>query len=107
MVNMKPLPEPSENPKPRPGTSPGPQPGGEGPEPRRPFQYRLSTLFLLTTLMSVLAMALGGIYRHGESGDALKVRFILITLLAPLGLVMLVGLWQLLTRPRGPKKPRW
>ena len=106
MVNMKPLPEPSENP--RPGTGPTPQRDDDGPGPRRPFQYRLSTLFLLTTVMSVLSMALGGIYRHGGSGDALKVRFILITLLAPLGLVILLGLWHLLTRrPSGPKKPKW
>jgi len=80
------------------------------PPPRRPFQFTMTTMFMLVALVSVICAALGGMFRYAISGGELRGHFVIITLLAPLGLVVLLGglrlIWLRLRR-QGPKRPRW
>ncbi|MCE9547905.1 MAG: hypothetical protein K8T25_20735 [Planctomycetia bacterium] len=78
------------------------------PPPR--FQFSMRTMFLLVALLSVVCAALGGMFRHAAHGDSLKVYFILATLLAPLGLVVVLAVGKLLFGPKDSgkaKRPKW
>ena len=60
---------------------------------RRPSQFSLGTLFLVTAVFSVLAAALGGMIRRQPVGTPMPPGFfILLAAAAPLGLVVLLGL---------------
>jgi hypothetical protein len=86
------------------------EPGDEPPEPRRPFQFTMSTMFLLVALMSVVFAGVGGMFRYAKTGGELRGHFVIITLLAPLGLVVLLGGLRLLWlrhQRRGTRRPRW
>lgn len=78
--------------------------------PRKPFQFTMTTMFVLVALVSVVFAGVGGMFRYAISGGELRAQFILITLLAPMGLAVLLGglrlLWLRLRR-QGPKRPRW
>lgn len=78
------------------------------PEKRPRFQFTLPTLFLVTALAAVMFWALGGMLQHRGEGDASKGRFVLITLMAPVGLVLLLAVLNAIFR-RGKKrrKDRW
>lgn len=70
------------------------------------FQFTLPTLFLVMALSAVLFWALGGMIQHQGEGDADKGRFVLITLIAPVGLVLLLATLNAIFRRRGRKKRR-
>ena len=77
-------------------------PTGDRPPRRNPIQFTLRTLFLLTALSTVLFLALGGMVRHSGEGDMSKGQFVLITLMAPVGLVLLLaGLRSFSVTPNG------
>lgn len=78
--------------------------------PRKPFQFTMTTMFMLVALVSVVCAGVGGMFRYAISGGELRAQFVLITLLAPMGLAVLLGglrlIWLRLRR-RGPQRPRW
>lgn len=76
-----------------------PQPNGrdaEVPEgPRRPFQFGLGALFLVTALCSVLAAALGGMLRSRWGGPETPPGFFeLMAAAAPVAVVILLSLFR-------------
>lgn len=80
------------------------------PSPRRPFQFTMTTLFMLMALVSVIFAGVGGMFRYAIAGGELRGHFVIITLLAPLGLVVLLGglrLIYLRLLRKGPRRPRW
>ena len=61
--------------------------------PRRPFQFGLGTLFLLTALCSVLAAALGGMLRSRWGLSLMPPGFFeLMAAAAPVAVVILLSL---------------
>ena len=70
------------------------------------YQFRLATLFLLTALMSFVAAGFGGMFRHAGEGAPVVGRYILITLIAPVGLVIVFGLIRLVVADRNKRGPR-
>ena len=64
-------------------------------------------MFLITALASVMAAAFGGMFRHSGDEDVFKGRFVLLTLLAPVGLLILLATCRWLFGPRKPKRPKW
>ena len=85
-------------------------PAEQPPPPRRPFQFTMATMFLLVALISVVFAAVGGMFRYALGGGELRGHFVLLMLLAPLGLVVLLSIsrliWLRLNR-KGPRRPRW
>jgi hypothetical protein len=78
------------------------------PTPDRPpgrFQFRLATLMLAMVLISVPAALFGGFLRPGGDGEY-RGRLVLLTLMAPLGLIVLLGVLRLLVRSR-QRRRRW
>ncbi|HUS37857.1 MAG: hypothetical protein WBF93_20850 [Pirellulales bacterium] len=76
--------------------------------PQRPsgrFQFRLATLLLAMGLVSVPAALLGGFLGEGENGHYSS-RLVLLTLMAPVGLIVFFGLIRLLMRPR-QRRRKW
>jgi len=72
------------------------------------FQFTLPTIFLVTGLSAVLFWALGGMFQHRGDGDVNKGRFVLITLMAPVGMVLLLAAHRAIFRRRRRKKrKRW
>jgi hypothetical protein len=68
-------------------------PDAEPPEPRRPFQFGLGALFLLTALCSVLAAALGGILRSRWGVSPMPPGFFeLMAAASPIAVVILLSL---------------
>ena len=70
----------------------------------------MATMFLLVALISVVFAAMGGMFRYALTGGELRGHFVLIILLAPLGLVVLLGISRLIwlrLRRKGPRRPRW
>jgi hypothetical protein len=65
----------------------------EPPAPRRPFQFRLSTLLWVTALWSVLCGAFAGL-RQGHVGTSRLPHgfFVLMAVAAPLAIMIAVGL---------------
>jgi len=74
---------------------------------RRPFQFRLITLMVVMLLCSVFAALFGGLLRTSTETSAFKVRFVLLTLLVPVGLVMVIALVRFLTAPRKKRRRPW
>jgi len=86
-----------------------PEPPSAAP-PRKPFQFTMTTMFMLVALVSVVFAGVGGMFRYAISGGELRAHFILITLLAPMGLAVLLGGLRLIwlrMRRQGPKRLRW
>ena len=75
------------------------------PPPTRRFQFRMSTLLMVMALISVPAALFGGFFRSGADGDY-KTRLVLLTLMAPVGLVVLLGCIRLLTASRKHRR-KW
>ena len=69
-------------------------PDAQTPEPpRRPFQFGLGTLFLVTALCSVLAAALGGMWRSRRGDTGMPPGFFeLMAASAPVAVVVLLSL---------------
>jgi lipopolysaccharide export LptBFGC system permease protein LptF len=65
----------------------------DSPQKRRP-QFGIGLLILLTTLLAVAAAAWGGLRRGGED----RAFFVIFTLIAPVLVLVLVSLWQHLSR---------
>ena len=59
--------------------------------PRRPFQFTLGTLLLITMLTSVLAAALAGMLRLGHSSLP-RGFFVLMVVAAPMAVMILLSL---------------
>ncbi len=70
-------------------------PDAEPPKPpRRPFQFGLGTLFLVTAMVSVLAAALGGMLRaHSGRLSMHPGVFRLMAIVSPLAVLIVVSLW--------------
>lgn len=73
-------------------TRPVPDPDPHQPS-RRPFQFSLGCLLLVTTMVAVLAAALAGMWRahHGDLAVNPEV-FRLMAIAAPLAVLMVVSL---------------
>lgn len=59
-------------------------------------RFGIGLLILLTTLLAVAAAAMGGLRRGGDE----RAFFVIFTLVAPGLVLILVGLWQQLSRRR-------
>ena len=58
-------------------------------------------------VISVMAALFGPLFRAGPDADY-KPKIVLLTLIAPLGLIVLVAVFRLLFKPRGrSKRKRW
>ena len=68
----------------------------ETPETRGGPRFGIGLLILITTLVAVAAAAVGGLWRGGED----RAFFVLFTLIAPGLTLILVSMWQQLTRSR-------
>ena len=70
-------------------------PDAEPPKsPRRPFQFGLGTLLLVTAMFSVLAAALGGMLRaHSGELSTHPGVFRLMAIASPLAVLIVVSLW--------------
>lgn len=68
----------------------------ETPEIRRGPRFGIGLLFMITMLLAVAAAAVGGLWRGGED----RAFFVLFTLIAPGLTLILISLWQQLTRSR-------
>jgi hypothetical protein len=75
------------------------------PPPARRLQFRMSTLLLAMALVSVPAALFGGFLRQPDQGDY-KSRLVLLTLMAPVGLIALFGLLRFLLAPR-KRRRKW
>jgi len=74
-------------------------PDPESPPPRRPFQFTLGTLLLVTALVSVLAAALGGLLRRRQGAFEMPPGFfVLMTIAAPVAVLIFLSLAQSLLR---------
>ncbi len=63
------------------------------PSPRRRFQFRLSTVFLVTLLVSVAAAAVGGLVQPRLPGRTVPREFFVVMLAAaPLGVTIVLSL---------------
>ncbi|REK24646.1 MAG: hypothetical protein DWQ42_13010 [Planctomycetota bacterium] len=85
-------------------------PNGSPRRSRVRFQFTLRTMFLIMALACVLFLALGGLVRHSGSGieDRSKGQFVLITLIAPVGMVLLLALVRGIFRGSGKRRrDRW
>ena len=63
------------------------------PPPRRVFQFRLTTMFVLMACVCVSMWAASQLVKKGS-----PILVILVMLMAPLGVVAAVGLWRHLRR---------
>ena len=81
-----------------------PEPSPPQPPARR-FQFKMSTLLLAMALVSVPAALFGGFLRQPHEGDY-KSRLVLLTLMAPVGLIALFGLLRFLLAPR-KRRRKW
>jgi len=71
------------------------------------FQFKLATLLLAMIVISVMAALFGPLFRAAPDDDY-KPRLVLLTLIAPMGLIVLVAVFRLLTKPRRrSKRKRW
>jgi hypothetical protein len=68
----------------------------ENPEIQSGPRFGIGLLFLITLLIAVAAAAVGGLMRGGED----RPFFVLFTLIAPGLTLILISLWQQLTRRR-------
>ncbi len=85
-----------------------PNPSDDQPPPTRParFQYRLSTLFLLMLVVSVLSAAAAGLVRQGVAATAMPGEFYLVMLIAaPLGVMIVLSLFYAVLRRWGNRLP--
>ena len=74
--------------------------------PRRPFQFRMVTLMATMVLVSILAALFGGLFRSGSEGNY-KSRLVLLTLMAPLALIVLCQAVRLVISYRKRRRPKW
>ena len=80
-------------------------PNGESPPPRRPFQFTLGTLLLVTTLVSILAAALAGLLqRRSSSFEMPPGFFVLMTIAAPVAVLIFLSLTRALVRWLGRRR---
>lgn len=71
------------------------------------FQFKLATLLLAMVVISVMAALFGPLFRAAP-GASDKPRLVLLTLVAPTGLIVLVAVVRLLIKSRGgSKRKRW
>ena len=77
-------------------------PDAEPDGPRRPFQFGLASLMLVTLLVSILAAALGGMLRSPGSGGVRLPPgfFLLMAAAAPLAVLILLSLLRTAARLR-------
>ncbi|NIL98290.1 MAG: hypothetical protein GTO53_10535 [Planctomycetales bacterium] len=75
------------------------------PPPQRRHQFRLPTLLLAMALVSVPAALFGGFLRPGDQADDSS-RLVLLTLMAPVGLMVLCGLLRFLLTT-GKRRRKW
>ncbi|WP_442483636.1 hypothetical protein [Aeoliella sp. SH292] len=68
----------------------------ENPEIQSGPRFGIGLLIMITTLFAVAAAAVGGLWRGGED----RPFFVLFTLIAPGLTLILISLWQQLTRRR-------
>ena len=76
------------------------------PPQKKPFQFRLVTLLAVMGLSSVFAWLLGGLIRSGEDSSDFKSRLVLLTLVAPIGLIVVIAVVRFLTGPKTKKKKK-
>lgn len=82
-------------------------PSDQPPRRRRTFQFTLASMMLVTVLVSVLAALFGGLFNSGDDQDY-KSRLVLLTLMVPIGLVLVVAAARLVLRGKKKRRgPRW
>jgi len=64
------------------------------PPPRRPFQFGLATLLLVTALFSILSASLAGMLRGSFDSSMPPGFFILMAAAAPVGVAILISLFH-------------
>ncbi|OHB69878.1 MAG: hypothetical protein A2V70_02320 [Planctomycetes bacterium RBG_13_63_9] len=72
--------------------------------PRRPFQFGLWTLFLLTALLSVLAAAFAGMLRSSLDSSMQPGFFVIMAAAAPLAAIIVISLCRATVRWLGRRR---
>jgi len=71
----------------------------ESPPPRRPFQFGLGTLLLITTLFAVLAAAFAGmLHRRAGRSSMPPGFFVLMAVAAPVAVLIVLSLVRAIVR---------
>lgn len=67
---------------------------GQVKPPRRRYQFRLRTLFLITVLVAILSGVLSGILRRSGGTSTSAALYVAVGIMAPIGVMILFSLWS-------------